>query len=418
MLDRYRNRIWMAVVVALIAAIVGLAFWDNNPREKWVEQTFSHTGKMLAVTRTVEFSRASGELLEMARLAPNRFSLEFTHPENGRQISWHGEKDVHPILLDVVDGTPWLVVNSEFAYLNIAVFGCSSLPYIFLKFDSRKGRWIEQDAIEVPPTLREANLSYEWDAESMRGNPIQTPGEIAARNLSKQRSTSHYFSQLIPRTHAEWKYDGKKQNAAPGRANECRNTRHEPIDAIIPQGGQLATQPVQLEILESKDFNPDWAIKQAPDVKESLWTKYAWDEERHSACSSYIRVAEGDREHRVLGFIEDPAGKVRFIADPRLCDADAIWFLDFGIVRGRVVIVKCTPQGEILYRASFATPPEPGGYIGTIMPPTLRARDGYLYFDWWNFRTSGPDHYIKRTMKVRFREPASAAPTSIHEGNR
>jgi hypothetical protein len=86
-----------------------------------------------------------------------------------------------------------------------------------------------------------------------------------------------------------------------------------------------------------------------------------------------------------------------------------IWFVDYAQDRRRVILTKFTIQGDFVYRLSFQKPDTVDGYLGHIMQPTFHAENRYLYFDWWNTNQSGEDRHIKRSMKVRVREPQSAA---------
>jgi len=44
------------------------------------------------------------------------------------------------------------------------------------------------------------------------------------------------------------------------------------------------------------------------------------------------------------------------------------------------------------------------------MSPTFKLKDGYLFFDWWNQQQFVQDRRVKRTLKVRLREPELSLP--------
>lgn len=264
------NRLWGVVVVLLISVIAGLALWDSTPREHWIEEAVGHTGRVHSVRRTVEFTFGGGELSTAFNRYPNKFSIEFAHPGNGQTVSWHGEKNVHPILFDVIDGNPWLVVNSHLVYANPERYGCPDLPYAFLTFDANLGKWIPTASAEAPMVLKKANLSYSWGTSRTK-----SARDIEQRNSSDELSTGFFFSQMIPRSGAEWKYKYKKQHVTSRLSNDCRGALDKPIDVVFPKGQSPASNQVQLEILESKDFDPDWVITQDPNSKESEWGKYS-----------------------------------------------------------------------------------------------------------------------------------------------
>lgn len=295
--------------------------------------------------------------------------------------------------------------TSALGYTNVKLYGCPALPYAFLKFEASSSNWIPVASADAPAVLRRANLSYAWGT-----NRTKSAADIDQRNASDETSTSFFFSRTIPKAYEEWNYQFKKQHTTSRSSNDCRPSLEAPVDAIFPKGQAPASHQVQLDILESKSFDPEWVIIEDPNANESLWGKYSWDPKRSQACNALTRLADQEDQRLVSWrvFIGDPTGKRMFAPGHMLCDADTIWFFHYVAEPGRVVIVKATTSGEILYRASFAKPDELGGYLGAIMNPTLHARDGYLYFDWWNSNQSGANRHIKRAMKVRFREPPSA----------
>jgi hypothetical protein len=392
-------------VIVLSAAAMGLSAC-SGPKEKWIDQAAGHDGRSWTVRRTVEFTFGGGDLSQAFTRWPNKFSLELDDPASGKTVSWHGEKYVNPVLLDMVEGVPWLVVNGNNLNSDVERYGCPDLPYAFLRFDAAKSRWIPVPAKDAPAVLRTANLSYSWEAYLMERQRTQTPADIASLQASSEQMSGFFFSREIPRTYADWKYQYKKQYATRARAaSDCRAPLAQPVDAIFPNTATMPSQPVRLEILEEKRHAPVWTIKGNPGESEPAWSRYAWDQARHDACKAYVRPADPEDERLVSwnAFIAEPARM--FAPGHMICDADAIWFYSYVAEAGRVVIVKTTTRGEVLYRVSFPKPDEPDGYQGAIMNPTLRAADGYLGFEWWNSNQSGHDVLVNRAMKVRIREP-------------
>lgn len=405
---------WKAIVAVLVMATVGLTLWDNTPRERWIDEALGHDGHVLTVNRTVELTFSGGELSSAFQRSPNKYSLEFASPIDGRHIAWQGEKYVHPILLDIVDGTPWLIVFSSAIYSSPELYGCPELPYAFLKFDASLSRWTPVAASEAPEVLRQANLSFGWDKYFMDKKRRRTPTDIEKGFHLAETSTSKSFSPRIPRTYEEWAYQFKKQHATSRRPNDCRPPLEQPVDVIFPKGQTTPSIPVQLEVLEVKTFDPEWEINENPNARQSVWSTYAWDKDRAKACDAFTRPAD-QQDQRLASwrtFVGDPSGKRMFSSTHMLCDSDAIWFFNYVAELGRMTIVKTTADGNILYRASFPKPDEVGGYLGAIMSPTLHAKDGYLYFEWRNSNQSGGDRRVKRSMKVRFAEPAVVVPSS------
>lgn len=212
------KRLWAAVLLVMV--IVGYAAW-LPPTETWADEAAGHNGQVLFVNRTVEFLFGGGELHSMLTRYPSRYSLEFTNPSDGRRIRWHGEKYVLPVLLDIVGGTPWLVVFSNAIYSNSDLYGCPEVPYAFLMFDSAKSRWLPKPASEAPIVLTTANLSYRWWKHFMEHKPLQTAADIQGHYFNAKSESGGAFNPQIPRTYSEWNYKYKKQAASSRRPNDC-----------------------------------------------------------------------------------------------------------------------------------------------------------------------------------------------------
>ncbi len=162
-----------------------------------------------------------------------------------------------------------------------------------------------------------------------------------------------------------------------------------------------------LEILETKDYDPEWVIEADANAAISNWSKLAWDAERDNACKAFFRPVRSDNPHLNgwQSLVKDTTGqKVTTYTGNRLCDTNVIWVMDYVAERGRVVIIKATPAGDVIYRISFERPAEIR-YVGGIMSPTFKSENDYLYFEWWNTNQSGRNRHIARSMKVRLREP-------------
>jgi hypothetical protein len=74
--------------------------------------------------------------------------------------------------------------------------------------------------------------------------------------------------------------------------------------------------------------------------------------------------------------------------------------------------LKYTLSGSLVYSIEFTGPAEAAGFWGAIMRPSLREEGGYLYFDWCDSAQSGWDRIVRRSTKVRLKEPTSRSPTS------
>lgn len=171
------------------------------------------------------------------------------------------------------------------------------------------------------------------------------------------------------------------------------------------------SKKVVLEVLEQKTHDPVWIIKEDRDTSVSKWSMLAWDKTREERCSTLLKpeVNGAPLMQTWHLFVNDATGrkKVRY-ADNAICEPDAIWFKEYAVEKGRMVLTKYTTAGDFQYRISFEKPTEPRGFAGAMMTPTFQVKDGYLYFEWWNSDQSGSDRHVARSMKVRIKEPAVA----------
>ncbi len=388
-------------LVVLACILLGVASCAIPPSETWIDIAKSHTGQDIAVRRKVEFHFGSGELTYALQRWPNKFSFEFQNPATGQTIAWQGEKYVLPVLLDVVNGSAWLVVTSNAVYSDVEKYGCPEIDYVFLTYNDKRRRWIAVEPSKAPPELRTANLSYGYAKLLMPKDRVIRADEIEKRSRSAENSTSGHFSEVIPRTFAQWTYKYKTSSATKRTQNDCRAPLEQPIDYIAATGP--STQ-VSLEAIESGAIDPEQVIP------TSLWAAYYWDKERALACNGRLKTAD-DQDQRLITwqrFVRDTSRKRVFPnSHSWLCDADAVWVLGNRMTEpGRFVLTRTTSDGEILYKASFATPPALLAQNGTMRMTTLQARDGYVYFEWISFDSGGQEMRIKHSAKFRFQEPA------------
>lgn len=181
------------------------------------------------------------------------------------------------------------------------------------------------------------------------------------------------------------------------------------------QGDATPSVNARLEILAEKTYDPVWIIKEDPHANTSKWSTIAWDKARADRCKTLLttEVTAAPQQQEWFLFVNDATrrNKVPYNGEP-ICDPDAIWFEDYGSDLGRVVLTKFSAAGVFKYRISFQKPEEPRGFPGAIMAPTFSAREGYLYFDWWNTTQSGWNRQVVRSMQVRVKEPLVSSPAN------
>jgi hypothetical protein len=307
------------------------------------------------------------------------FRLMFVHPDTGATITWQGKPNYTPVLLDIVDGVPYLVLNGPISKETESNYGCPELPYFYLKYESGIfGKWVPVPVDKAPGVLRESNLSQ------------------------ARRNDGGYFQKTIPRTYSEWNYQYKNQHLNERKVWDCRPPRILPPEVVLP----AATEGLP-EILETINYTPDRV------VKGDDWTNLVFDLRREGECKNFFRPTDPNDYMQGQRFVSDSTGDkpapysrtTQFKMGVRvLCD-DHIWFVTHLEEPGKIVISKFTITGDLVYRTSFRKPDRVDGFIGFIRIPSLRSKGGYLYFDWLDFREIDRDWHIKRQLEMRMREP-------------
>lgn len=316
------------------------------------------------------------------------YSLKFTHPDTQERISWKSKQYYTPVLLDIVNGIPYLVVNGFTSKETEAIYGCPELPYFYLKYESGFfGKWVPVPMEKAPDVLRISNLSQ------------------------GRRNDAGFFQKDIPRTYEDWHYQYKNEHLNERKVWDCRPPRTPLPQAVLPTA--IEGTP---EILETINYTPDRI------AIGDEWTEFVFDLKREGECKKLFRPTDPNDYLQGQRFIKDSTGKkpvpysrtAQFNMGVRvLCDDD-VWFVTHQEVPGRIVISKFTVTGDLVFRTSFRNPDRVEGFVGYIRIPSLRLEGGYLYFDWLDFRDINREWHIKRWLKMRMKEPAR--PTHLSPG--
>lgn len=306
------------------------------------------------------------------------------------------------MLLDIVDGVPYLVVYGQPDKNTEKIYGCPDLPYVFLKYEKGFfGKWILIPVEQFPSDLRDANLSVVNVAVDEHKHASRD--EILWDIRQVEQSSGGRFQAKIPRGYDTWHYGGKNGHKNDRKSNDCRPPRQPPEKMILPP-----TQEVALEILETKDYTPEWVANQ------DEWTKLAFNKEQNDSCNKLFKPADPDDRWMGERFAKDSTGQRRVpyggyeFGGPsalRICEKDNIWFVTHIEEPGKMVMTKYTATGDLLYRISFKNPEDIKGYTGFIVTPSFRPENGYLNFDWRHFWGNASGWRIKRSLKVRLPEP-------------
>ena len=398
-----------AIVLGTLVVVGWLLL--RPPTESWVDMARSHTGQQITVNRVVEYHLGQGELSQALTRYPTQFSLKFTNPVTGERVSWEGERYVHPVLLDVVNGTPWLVINSSRLNSNSKDYGCPEIAYAFLSY--KQGRWMPVTPSSAPSELRNANLSYDYGPHMVLNSSTITAESIVSNLRSAEVSTSGHFNVTIPRSLEQWQYKYKTAYMTRRDPNDCRAPLLQPVNYIA----ERSSIKVELETLSSGAVEPELHMRESPNSSESLWGNYSWDKNRALACEDRVQAAD-EQDQRLTTWRRFTVDATKTKVFPNgynwFCDPEVVWIFGHGMVEpGRVVVTKATNSGDILYKVSFAKPPVVLGTGGGIRYSTFRASDGFVEFEWVGFDSGGYDWRVKHLAKFRFKEPDATQAASV-----
>ncbi len=371
------------------------------PTRHWSEDVVLQDGRRIKVERDVSYSfeHSIGDAGSGYSVSTNRLSkprLQFKHPATGRVLVWEGEPSVSPVLLDVLDGIPFLVLSARPTRETARVYGCTELPFIYLQYDTA---WRSVAEEQAPRALKRANLSFVEDDKLKDHLSVDEVQETIAR---KEKSSDRFFQREIPKDYGEWRYLYKNSYRNERRRDDCR-----PARAALPQMVLPAPIEGSPEILEAVEYTPD-RIAIGDD-----WSGLVFDRKREGECKKLFRPADPEDSMQGQRFVNDSSGSkpapysrtAQFNMGVRvLCD-DHIWFVAHQEEPGKILISRFTINGDLVSRSSFRNPDRLQGFVGYIRIPSLRSEGGYLYFEWLDFRDINREWHIKRWLKMRMKEP-------------
>lgn len=377
-------------ISVLLLNLSTTAFGFSTHTDEWTEEALLHDGKIIKVNREVywSFHLFSGDEagLTVMESYPDKYWFKFINPYTKETIKWHGQQDYSPVLLDILDGVPYLVVqgpqDSETKYL------CPEVPYLFYKYDRRGfGNWTQITPKQFPSILKKANLSpnvpYDIDDyyKTFRG--------AAPKDFPKPNRELSHDDVWTNIKYDEKRSGGQIRSIIP---DECPVWK-KPSAIVLPR-----PQKVDLEILESRNYSP-----------EKLFNpRDLFDKKKSLECFALIKP-EDPKNPLLKGryvFAKDKTGlnKVQFkpSASPffnMVCDGEDVWFPSYDNITG-IVIIKYSSTGQIIYRVIFQSP-----FPAFIIFTSVKSIDGYLYFDLWDSHNDAQGGHLKRSLKVRFLEP-------------
>ena len=391
------------VVIFFLCTVCTAAMGFTSRTESQIEDVALHDGRQIKVERTVQW-KTEFHILDpffglpfMPRFetsGPDTFSLKFKHPDTQETITWQGVQYYTPVLLDIVSGVPYLVVNGFTSKETEAIYGCPELPYFYLKYESGFfGKWVAIPVEEAPDVLRIANLP------KGSGND------------------GGFFQQVIPRTYEEWNYIYKNEHRNERKVWDCRPPLKPLADVPLPK-----PVDVELETVESIDY----IVKGADEYYKSLSERKGTI--TRANCSKFFRPPNPEKLMLGERFINDPTGNIRLpYSGPtpfpsgrmlenraeRYCDDKFVWFVAGHEELGKTITTKYSASGDLLYNIRMDDPKTADNKLARSMVlDSITAENGYFYFYWVQSLprpTNSSMGYPNRMTKFRFREPIHEA---------
>lgn len=385
---------------------------EPTPPKRWSEDVVLQDGRRIKVEREVSytFKHSIGDAGSGFSVFKNKLSnhhLQFKNPDTGRIINWQGDPLFTPVLLDLIDGVPYLVLSAHPTKETERIYGCTELPFIYLQYDTKfqtKWRTVPED--QAPRALKSANLSL---AEENKRKDHLSVEEVQETIVQKEKSSARFIQRDIPRDYGEWRYQYKNSYRNERRRDDCRPPRTPLPQMVLPV--PIEGSPVTLETI---DYTP---------VRIAIgddWSSFVFDKKREGACKSLFRPTDPNDHMQGQQFVKDRSGNkpapysrtVQFNMGVRaLCDDEDVLFVTHQEEPGKIVISKFTVTGDLVFRTSFRNPERVDGFTGYIRVPSLRSEGGYLYFDWLDFRDINREWHIKRWLKMRMKEPDRPNPS-------
>ncbi|QPD03821.1 MAG: hypothetical protein Nkreftii_001595 [Candidatus Nitrospira kreftii] len=129
--------------------------------DSWKEEVLLHDGSKIIVERTVE----RGGRHEVGQKPPYKEQrLRFTMPRTTQTVTWEdhysddlGQANFLPMALDVVEGTPYLVVY-PMGCLSYNKWGRPNPPYVVFHYHDKK--WTRTPLQELPTDITTPNVLF------------------------------------------------------------------------------------------------------------------------------------------------------------------------------------------------------------------------------------------------------------------
>lgn len=272
-------------------------------RVNWKDESMIHDGRMLNIERQASNSlnfELYWFLPPIFRFQPSNFDehrIEFRHPDTNERVIWSGERHFTPVRIDIIDGTPYLVIYGRPDKKTEKIYGCPELPYIYLKYQKNflLSEWITISVEEAPKQLLNGNLSV-YDFRSKNGRTFKWK-EVERDVKFFEGQSSGQMQATIPRSYDEWHTKFKNSALNERMSGDCRPPRTPLPQAALPNA--IEGKP---ELLETINYTPDRIA-----IGEE-WTDFVFDSKREGGCKKLFRPTDPNDYMQGQRFVKDSSG--------------------------------------------------------------------------------------------------------------
>ncbi len=333
--------------------------------------------------------------------------VEFQDPITSRRVVWEGKRGFRPVLVDYVEGVPYLVISGRPTRETEKQYGCPELPFIYLKYVQNE--WLPVDVDIAPRQLQTSNIHVGYNIQN--GSHYEWTTVQSRRLLAEQMSEG--FSPVdIPRSYDAWRIKYKNNLRNERNFGDCRPPKEPPSDIPLP----LPTE-VELKVLEEIEYRP---LEDAPPFTQ---VRPRMGKISSANCAMHFRLADAEDVSLGYRFSADPTGnkllpytaksreklQVGQTRTIRICDGESVWFLAELEEPGKTIITKYSSRGDLIYNVRFKKPNIEGNKLWrSIDYGSFTVERDLLAFDWQIELSSlsGPQKInVRRVIRFSFQEP-------------
>lgn len=269
----------------------------------WDEEVLLHDGRLIIINRevghTLQVFSGDGGSPGFMKSWPDKFWLKFKNPDTHETIKWQGEQYFNPVLLDIIDSVPYLVVRGRPDKETEKIYGCPELPFIYLKYETGLfGKWVPIPVENAPKILQNMNLSPRYPthfANDSIHNYETRKSVLENIGFNGQRWTSGE----IPTSYDDWDDPYKESYRYERRQNDCRQPAMGPKATPKFQAARQSIYDAELKAetvnATIESYSNDTEIITRDDYLRIRggWTGYGY---LNSSCNTIVSSIQPIRE--------------------------------------------------------------------------------------------------------------------------